>query len=68
MSGRGPICYESTGSNVGDISTDSKGNLIVPDGSSGVLIYQGPRMCGPLLGTIPDPYGQANSAAAVNAP
>ena len=66
-SGRGPICYESTGSNVGDLSTDSMGNLIVPDGSSGVLVYQGPRMCGPLLGTIPDPYGQANSAAAVNA-
>ncbi len=66
-SGRGPICYESTGSNVGDLSADSKGNLIVPNGSSGVLIYQGPRMCGPLLGTIPDPYGPAISAAAVNA-
>lgn len=50
-----------------DVDPDSKGNLIVPNAFSGINVYKGPAMCGPLLGTISDPYGQASSAAALDA-
>jgi hypothetical protein len=65
--GSGPNCYESTGANVNDVSTDRDGNLIVPNGTS-LLIYEGPRMCGPLVGTIPSKSGiELTSAAALDA-
>jgi hypothetical protein len=63
-----PICTESTGSNVNDLGVDGKGNLLVPGGGpGGVQIYQGPVMCGPLLGTMFDPYGFADAVAANDA-
>ena len=62
-----PICSESTGANVNDLSTDGKGNLLIPNAFSGLQIYQGPQMCGPLIYTLNDPYGQASSAAANDA-
>lgn len=62
-----PICYESISANVNDVEVDGKGNLLVPIGPGGVQIYQGPMMCGPFLGTITDPYGFADAAAANDA-
>jgi hypothetical protein len=62
-----PICRVSGVSNVNNIATDTVGNLIVPDSFSGVNVYTGPQMCGPLLATITDSYGQASDAASANA-
>jgi hypothetical protein len=61
------ICSESTGSNVNGIGVDHKGNLIVPNAFSGVIVYSGPTMCGAQLANIPDALGQAADAAANDA-
>jgi hypothetical protein len=70
-SGNGPPdCYLSTGSNVNDFGTDQKGDIIIPNAFSGVLVYAPPVVsgqCGTLLGTITDSAGQATSAAALDA-
>jgi hypothetical protein len=52
---------------VNDIATDKEGNLIVPDAFDGVEVYSGPGMCGTLLGTITDSFGQAADAASSDA-
>ena len=65
-----PTCTLSTGSNVNDFGTDRAGNIIIPNAFSGVLVYAPPPasgICGTLLGTITDSYGQASSAAALDA-
>jgi hypothetical protein len=62
-----PICTVTGLSNVNNLATDTIGNLIVPNAFDGVLVYTGPQMCGPLMATITDSYGQASDAAAVNA-
>jgi hypothetical protein len=65
-----PTCSLSTGNNVNDIDTDQAGNIIVPNGSSGINIYAPPALsgeCGTLLGTISDSYGKAGSAASLDA-
>jgi hypothetical protein len=62
-----PICTVSVVTNVNNIATDTVGNLIVPDSFSGVNVYTGPQMCGPLMATITDSYGQASDAASANA-
>jgi hypothetical protein len=67
-SGNNPAICQITGvSNVNNIATDTVGNLIVPVAFNGVNVYTGPSMCGPLMATIADSYGQASDAAAVNA-
>jgi hypothetical protein len=50
-----------------DISTDAKGDLIVPADGMSVIVYKGPKLCGSSLGTITDPYGQSGDAASINA-
>jgi hypothetical protein len=68
QSGNGaPICTITGVSSVNNIATDTIGNLIAPDAFGGVLIYTGPQMCGPLMATITDTYGQASDAASVDA-
>jgi hypothetical protein len=52
---------------VNDIATDKEGDLIIPDAFDGVEVYSGPGMCGTLLGTITDSYGQAADAASLDA-
>ncbi|MBV8068038.1 MAG: hypothetical protein JO113_08665, partial [Candidatus Eremiobacteraeota bacterium] len=64
--GSGPICYDSTGSNVNDIVTDATGHLIVPNGTLGINVYNGPEMCSSLNGTI-STYSGAGTAAATDA-
>jgi len=66
-SGNGPsTCTVSPTTSVNNFGVDNSGNLMVPNAFSGVSVY-GPGMCGPLLGTITDPYGQASDASAVSA-
>jgi len=62
-----PSCPVPGVASVNDIATDTQGNLIVPNAFAGVNLYQGPNMCGPLLATFSDTYGQASDAAAINA-
>ena len=65
--GNGPsTCTVSPTTSVNNFGVDNSGNLMVPNAFSGVSVY-GPGMCGPLLGTITDPYGQASDASAVSA-
>ncbi len=52
---------------VNDIATDKEGDLMVPDAFDGLEVYSGPGMCGKLLGTITDSYGQAADAASLDA-
>ncbi len=52
----------------GGIAADSDGNLIDPDGAdNAILIFKGPKMCGPKLGSIADPYGQPSDASSLHA-
>jgi hypothetical protein len=64
-----PICTETGVSNaVNGIAVDAKGNLIVPNGAQGaVFIFQGPGMCGPMLGSFTDPYGMPSDASSPDA-
>jgi len=65
--GNGPsTCTVSPTTNINGFGVDNSGNLMVPNSFSGVSVY-GPGMCGPSLGTITDPYGQASDASAVSA-
>jgi len=52
---------------VNSFGVDNSGNLMVPNAFDGVSVYSNSSMCGPLLGTITDPYGQASDASAVDA-
>lgn len=67
--GNGPSCTLFTGQeDIIGIGTDPKGDLIVPEGASdSVVVYGGPNMCGPILGTFSDPYGQPVGAASLDA-
>jgi hypothetical protein len=60
-------CTVGPTTDVGNFGVDNSGNLMVPEGFAGVSVYAGPGMCGPFLGTITDPYGQASDASAVSA-
>jgi hypothetical protein len=73
-SGNGPsTCSVSPTSSVNNFGVDNSGNLMVPSEffTSSVVTREvnvyGPGMCGPLLGTINDPYGQPSDASAVSA-
>ncbi|MGB6714977.1 MAG: hypothetical protein WBE30_15245 [Candidatus Cybelea sp.] len=66
-----PICLVSGVASVNGVGVDGKGNLMVPNpagGSTAVLdIYQGPAMCGKMVGSISDSYGQPSDATSPNA-
>ena len=68
--GHGPSCTIYTGPfYVNQITVDEAGNLIVPGGSGPpfeVNVYQGPNMCGRLLGRFKDTYGEPVEAATVS--
>jgi hypothetical protein len=66
-SGKGSaICTIDGVSYVNDIASDSKGDVIDPDGGSRSIIVFHPR-CGSVLGTVRDPYGQPADAVSANA-
>ncbi len=63
-----PICSVSPVSSPNGIAVDGKGNLIDPDGGTRtVIVFKGPGMCGPPIGSVSDPYGQPSDATSVNA-
>lgn len=63
-----PICSISPVSYINGMNTDMVGNLIEPDGGTrSVNVYTGPGMCGSLMGTISDGYGQPADASSMNA-
>ena len=67
----GPICTVQGVAFVNDVGVDGNDNLMVPNpgsASSNTLdIHQGPTMCGKLIGSIADPYGQPSDATSPNA-
>lgn len=68
----GPICTINGVAFVNDVGVDGNGNLMLPNpgdvtGGEALDIYQGPTMCGKLLGSISDPYGQPSEATSPNA-
>jgi hypothetical protein len=68
---KGPICMVQGVAFVNDIGVDGKGNLMVPNPGSGSTptldIHRGPTMCGKLIGSISDPFGQPSDATSPNA-
>jgi hypothetical protein len=66
-SGDGPPTCSVTTSEVNSFGVDKTGTLMVPDGSSGIAVYSNSEMCGSLLGTITDPFGQASDASSPDA-
>jgi hypothetical protein len=65
----GPEVCSNAGSGINGVGADSQGDLIVPNGLSGISVYAPPftaSSCGTLLGTIPV-TGQVEDAAAINA-
>jgi hypothetical protein len=67
--GNGPKCRLFTGQeDIIEIAADPKGDLILPEGATdSVVVYGGPDLCGPILGTVNDPYGQPVNAASLDA-
>jgi hypothetical protein len=63
-----PSCTIGGVAYVNGLAVDGVGNLIEPDGGTrSVNIWQGPGMCGSLVGTIADPYGQPSDASSPDA-
>lgn len=63
----GPICTLSATS-VNGFAVDAAGELVVPNGNTSVVsVYARHTLCGKLLGSFSDPYGQADDAATANA-
>lgn len=61
-----PDCtFFEEGTEADDLGADDKGNLFYPSYASHVIDIYGPN-CGPLLGSISDPYGPPNDATAAN--
>ncbi len=66
--GNGPPVCSLGASYPNGIAVDNKGNLIVPDGGTrSIIVYQGPGMCGPEVGSVSDPFGQPSDAASADA-
>jgi len=63
-----PFCTVQGANDSNGIAVDPNGDLIVPTGGpKQVLVFKGPKMCGPLDGTIDDPWGQPSDAASNDA-
>jgi hypothetical protein len=67
-SGNEPPSCRVAATGVNGFGVDNAGNLIIPEGNDGIIVWNGPTMCGSgSPGTISDPFGQATDASAVNA-
>jgi hypothetical protein len=63
-----PICGETSGFFVADVATDSKGDLVAPNQQGETVnVYRGPRLCGPSVAQLHDPYGLPVDAATADA-
>ncbi len=64
---RGPVC-ELYSAYVNGFSVDGKGNLLIPTAyPDEVSVHKGPGLCGKLIGSFSDTYGQASDAASSDA-
>jgi len=64
---RKAICVVTHVQGANGIAVDGSGNLIDPDGGTDtVIVFKGPKMCGPELGSVKDPYGQPSDAASTD--
>lgn len=67
-SGNGPPICSLPASYPNGIAVDGQGNLIDPDGGTrAVIVYQGPGMCGPEVGSVADSFGQPADASSADA-
>ncbi len=68
MRGNGQTCTVKGAAPYSGVAVDGAENLIVlgGGGSNAIDVYGGPRMCGRLLGSVADPYGQPSDAASMN--
>lgn len=63
----GPVC-KLFAEYVNGFGIDGKGNLLLPTAyPDEVSVYKGPALCGKLVKSIADPYGQASDAASADA-
>jgi len=64
-----PICTVSGVPTASGIGVDQEGDLVVGvNGSTAkILVFGGPNMCGPQVGSFTDPYGQPDDIAAKDA-
>jgi len=66
-----PVCVVSGVASVNGVGVDGKGNLMVPNPAGGSVaaldIFKGPAMCGKMVGSISDSYGQPSDATSPNA-
>lgn len=64
---RGPAC-ELYSEYVNGFSVDGVGNLLLPTAyPDEVSVYKGPGLCGKLIGSLTDTFGQASDAVSTNA-
>jgi hypothetical protein len=64
----GPICKLKGLLSVNDVGIDFNGDLIVPDANNSFIdVYRGPGLCGPLIGSFREPYGNPVDAASADA-
>jgi hypothetical protein len=50
-----------------EASADRQGNLIATGPEHSITVFQGPRLCGPKLGSLSDPFGGPIAAASADA-
>lgn len=63
-----PTCtVAEDGTGLSGLGVDNFGYLMIPDGFNGIEVYSNSTMCGTLLGTITDPFGQAGDASSISA-
>jgi hypothetical protein len=68
MGNKKPVCQVGGVLDVNGVGVDGKGNLMVPNPSvAGIDIHKGPDMCGKLIGSIADNFGQPSDATSPNA-
>jgi len=64
----GPPTCSLGASYVNNVAVDGKGALIDPDGGTRtVIVYAGPGMCGSMVGSFADNYGQPSDASSADA-
>ncbi len=62
-----PICTVTGVPTAAAMGVDQKGNLLVGVSGSEILVFSGPNMCGPQVGSFTDPYGQHSDIATKDA-
>ena len=65
---KSPMCMVSGSRHARGIGVDRNGNLIEANGvTHKIIVFQGPDMCGPKLGSVRDSFGQPYDVSSSNA-